>query len=65
MSDAKICDRCGHIIKLFENRLSYQEEAWRYEITKECHPYPVDKIKIDLCNDCKRDLKRWLDEYRR
>ena len=59
MSDAKICDRCGQTIKLFENKLSYQDEAWRYEIIKDCHPYP-DKIKIDLCSDCKKDLKRWL-----
>lgn len=59
MSDAKICDRCGQTIKLFEDELSYQDEAWRYEITKDCHPYP-DKIKIDLCSDCKSDLKRWL-----
>lgn len=59
MSDAKICDRCGNIIKLFEDELSYQDDTWRYKITKDCHPYP-DEIEIDLCNDCRKDLKRWL-----
>ena len=59
MSDIKKCDRCGQTIKLFDDELSYQDEACRYEIIKDCHPYP-DKIKIDLCSDCKKDLKLWL-----
>ena len=59
MSDAKICDRCGQTIKLFEDDIPYENDAWRYEITKDCHPYDT-KIKIDLCSDCKKDLKRWL-----
>lgn len=58
MSEVKICDRCGRIVELL-----YQDDSWRYEIIKDCHPYPV-KIKIDLCNDCKKDLKRWLGRKR-
>ena len=58
MSDAKICDRCGQTIKLFEYEPD-KDEAWRYEVIKDCHPYP-DRLKIDLCNDCKKDLIRWL-----
>ena len=37
----------------------YKDEAWRYEVIKDCHPYP-DRLKIDLCKDCKKDLIRWL-----
>ena len=59
MSTVKVCDRCGQPIKLFEDELPYQNDAWRYEITKDCHPYDT-KIKIGLCSDCKKDLKRWL-----
>lgn len=64
MSDAKICDRCGQTIKLFDNELPYENDAWRYEIIKDCHPYP-DSLKIDLCSDCKRDLVRWLGQARK
>lgn len=58
MSNAKICDRCGQTIKLFECEPD-KDETWRYEVIKDCHPYP-DRLKIDLCKDCKKDLVRWL-----
>jgi hypothetical protein len=58
MSNAKICDRCGQTIKLFEYEPD-KDEAWRYEVIRDCHPYP-DRVKIDLCKDCKKDLVRWL-----
>ena len=64
MGEVKVCDRCGKIIKLFDDALEYKEEAWRYEITKDCHPYP-DKINIDLCFDCKKDLVHWLKDKER
>ena len=59
MGEAKVCDRCGKIISSYDAGLSYKEDVWRYEITKDCHPYP-DKVKVDLCFDCKKDLVRWL-----
>lgn len=67
MSGAKVCDRCGQTIKLFgyddnmHYEMSQRDDSWRYEITKDCYPYP-DKIKIDLCINCKKDLLKWLKE---
>jgi len=61
MADTKVCDRCGKVIPFLSKELLTEKEAWRYEITKDCHPYP-DVITIDLCLDCKRDLMRWLEK---
>ena len=64
MSSSKICDRCGKVIKFLDPDYDYSSsEAWRYTIVKDCHPYP-DQIKIDLCNDCKEDLIKWLKKWR-
>ncbi len=58
----KVCDRCHKEIRWdltltdddFKN-----DEAWRYMITKYCHPYP-ERIEIDLCLNCKKELAKWL-----
>ena len=63
MSDVKQCDRCGALIIPF--KLSAEEiekDYWRYDVTKDCHPY--ERIIIDLCYDCKKDLVEWLQEVR-
>ena len=63
MSEAKLCDRCGKVISFLNSELIKEKEAWRYEIIRDCHPYP-DKITIDLCLDCKKDLVKWLGTRR-
>lgn len=47
MSDIKKCDRCGEAYEPFFG-VTFDEEWWRYEVHKDCHPY--EKIKIDLEN---------------
>ena len=59
MSEAKKCDRCGDfydpltIIDIFD-------EWWRFELHKDCHPFPMKKI--DLCSNCRKKLYMWFKE---
>lgn len=46
------CDRCG---KFYESMCN--PDIW---VTKDCHPYPDIKI-YDLCEDCRNELKQWLE----
>lgn len=58
MADVKQCDRC----KQFYNfpRLTEQYEEWVGLIVyKNCNPH-YDSHHIDLCDDCKKKLLKWL-----
>lgn len=61
MTIAKKCDRCG---ALYEAFLFPQNDAWRYNVTKDCHPYP-DIITLDLCYNCKCELEKWIKGYKK
>jgi hypothetical protein len=61
MADAKTCDRCGEVIPLYQKLpdKEFKDGYWRYEVRKDCYPYP--DIEIDLCLNCKKDLvENWL-----
>ena len=58
MGDAKICDRCGRFYSIELFSINYEEKWWRYEITKDNHPYGAEKV--DLCIDCRKKLYKWL-----
>jgi hypothetical protein len=58
MSDIKKCDRCGEAYEPLLTGITLDDEWWRYEVHKDCHPY--EKIKIDLCPDCRKELYKWL-----
>ena len=55
---AKKCDRCG---KFYDPYTFDSSESYRYDVIKDCHPYP-NTIKIDLCLTCKSELVKWLNE---
>ena len=59
--NAKKCDRCGVLYDEFAKTatIDYDNKAWRYTITKDCHPYP-ETIKVDLCVACQISLYKWL-----
>lgn len=58
MADAKQCDRCKRFysIELFKN---LDEEWYGLKIYKECIP-DFESHYIDLCDDCKKKLLKWL-----
>lgn len=68
---AKKCDRCGSFYDPYtldscqliteHSSKDSSSEAFRYEVIKDCHPYP-DTIKIDLCINCKSELIKWLNK---
>lgn len=72
MADAKKCGRCG---KLFEpyikaedmrpkkesDKPSYLSISLRREISKS--RYYIDKGNFDLCQECAKSFKNWLDMY--
>ena len=60
MSDIKKCDRCGNAYDPLEAVITFEDEWWRYEVRKDCHPY--EEIKIDLCLDCRMKLYEWIKE---
>lgn len=60
MSDIKKCDRCGEAYDPLLTGITFDDEWWRYEVHKDCHPY--EKIKIDLCPNCRKKLYNWLKE---
>lgn len=62
--NAKICDRCGKTFTWHEILQKANNEAWRYDLTKYCHPYP-ESITLDLCLECKEDLVRWFKGSRK
>lgn len=61
MGEAKRCDRCRRLFS--EEELIEDKEAWRYDVTKDCHPYD-SVITFDLCLSCKRELMRWLEKLK-
>ena len=58
MSSAKKCDRCGVFYEQDYDCSAINQNWWRYDVTKDAHPY--GSIKLDLCNECKKSLERWL-----
>ena len=58
MSDIKKCDRCGEAYEPLLTGITLDDEWWRYEVYKECHPY--EQIEMDLCPDCRKELYKWL-----
>ncbi len=58
MSDAKQCDRCDKFYSIFDRELDFDKDYWRYDIIKDCHPN--GSYKVDLCDECKKDLFKWL-----
>lgn len=62
MASAKKCDRCGRLYEHIDgSKFDFNEEFWRYNIVKDCHPY--DNIEqLDLCLPCWRDLYAWIKE---
>lgn len=58
----RVCDRCRREIKTIDLSLTdddFKDGAWRYTVIQDCHPYP-EKIEIDLCLNCKKELAKWL-----
>lgn len=46
MSNVKQCDRCGALIIPFKlTAQEFEKDYWRYDVTKDCHPY--ERIKIE------------------
>lgn len=60
---AYVCDRCNKVINELNDDHPFDNTIWRYEILMDTHPYP-DKIKVDLCWDCKKELVKWLREMK-
>lgn len=63
MSAIKQCDRCKEAYDPYYdsyNISNYDDETWRYSVSKDCYPYP-EKHKIDLCSECRKKLVRWLN----
>ena len=58
MSDIKKCDRCGEVYDPLLTGITLDDEWWRYEVRRDCHPY--EEIKIDLCPDCRKKLCKWI-----
>lgn len=58
MSAIKQCDRCKVAYDPF-NISDYNDETWRYGISKDCHPYLAHKF--DLCLECRKELVEWLN----
>lgn len=58
MSNIKKCDRCGEAYDPLLTNITFDEEWWRYEVQRDCHPYEI--IKIDLCPNCRKELYKWL-----
>lgn len=54
------CDRCGKVFSYLEDAKTYDfsEQYWRYDVIYDAHPYPAEKC--DLCNDCKKNLYKWI-----
>lgn len=59
------CDRCGNLtepkeesigdkIKKCFDALTFKKPQFDYEISR-------NEIPLDLCDDCKRDLKDWFE----
>ena len=58
MSEAKQCDRCGKLYELkFLDEVDYRADWWRFILSKDMHPY--GEVKIDLCNECRKNLAEW------
>lgn len=61
MATAMKCDRCGTYFDVKSDIKQFEKtypEAWRFSIYKDCHPYGV--VELDLCNDCKIRLYKWM-----
>ena len=60
MSSAKQCDRCGGLYIPIPTvpKPEWSKDWWRYDIIKDCHPYPEEKL--DLSPECKSKLADWL-----
>lgn len=58
MSEAKKCDRCGKLYDTEEIIIDYSDMRFRYELVKDCHPYP--EFRLDLCKECRIALYEWL-----
>lgn len=56
----KACDRCGQHYPAVLTDFDYDDEWWRYCITKGNHPY--SEHRIDLCPNCRQELYIWLKE---
>lgn len=58
---ATICDRCGKLTEPL--RRAEVEPTFPYylcEIKMLPYAYGIDEKPIDLCEDCKREFKKWL-----
>lgn len=55
MADAKICDRCGAIIK-------YRNERWHAVLTRERVPYIFSPRveELDMCEKCKFEFDQFI-----
>ena len=62
MSKMQVCDRCGKVVSTSENRhiWAYLSKC-RWNILELEEIGMVDK-KYDLCGDCARDLKMWINK---
>lgn len=60
MANAKQCDRCGKYYSINLSSFNYEEDWWRYELHRDCHPYSEEKV--DLCIECRKKLYNWLKE---
>lgn len=58
----KVCDRCGkqfHPIPPF-----MQAKLPSYSITTVEGGFPLNFRQVDLCNECRDDFVKWMNEFK-
>lgn len=62
MSNAWICDRCNHVLSdskdVIRWKLSFGKISRQHENGYELEDY----TKLDICNDCMKDIQHFLTE---